>query len=343
MATQPKCQQDTIPDMLRYDVPLFGRRERILLSQALHPDRHPRVSAPAIDGMITALEVRAYASFAKYIWDYDVPTNGVIVDGGCYTGASTVCFAEGLRQSNLPQRKRRERIWSYDLFRATPAIAQHYLQGSGLTAGDSFRPIFEANVAQYAEYIKVHEGDIRRAPVPPQPIAILFLDVLWSWDTTISVGRNFYPKLQPGRSILIQQDFSYPFYPWVILSMGQLSDFFNFGFAVQHSSVIFDVAQKLRERDIQDPRDLPLPKALHIYDSFIDRSEGWRKGSIGLGKALYLASLNRVDEARRLIEQIAFQFSEDGEVTQDLDSVRGYCDRVASHGRPIALEEVVGI
>jgi hypothetical protein len=53
--------------------------------------------------------------------------------------------------------------------------------------------------------------------------------------------------------------------------------------------------------------------------------------------------LNRVVEARRLIDEIEVKFSQAGEVTQYLDSIRGYCDRVVSLGRPIPLDEVVGI
>lgn len=293
--------------------------------------------------MITDEERDALACFAKHIWEHGGRRDAQIVDGGCYTGASTISLAYGLHHSNLAERERQGRIWSYDLFRATPQMSEHYLKGSGINPGDSFQPIFEKNIAPYRNYVTLHAGDIRRAPVPSQSIAILFLDVLWSWDCTQIVGTRFYPKLQPGRSLLIHQDFVYPFYPWVILSMGQLDRFFGFAYNVQYSSVVFDVLRAVRESDIDDPRNIALSRALKIYDGFIDRLEGWGCGAVALGKAFYLASLYRIDEARRLVDETESRFQNEQWVMQYLRPVRGYCDRVASLGKPIPLDEVVGI
>jgi hypothetical protein len=322
---------------------LFSRRKKQRLSEAIRPGNYPPLPMPYVDGMITDEERRALACFAKNIWDHGAPRNGVIVDGGCYVGASTVALAEGLRHSSLPEPKRHGRICSYDLFRTTPAMSEHYLKGSGLKPGDSFQPIFEKNISPYAAYIELHAGDIRQASMPAQPVAILFLDILWSWDCTNFVGSNLYPHLEPGRSLLIHQDFVYPFYPWVILSMGQLTAFFDFAYNVQHSSVVFDVVRTVRERDIEDPRNIPLPTALQIYDKFIGQLEGWGQGAVALGKALYLASLNRIEEARRLVDEIAIKFAEEPLVTQYLDAIRGYCDRALANGKPVPLDQAVGI
>lgn len=322
---------------------LFSRRLKLPLSEAIRPDKYPPWAMPYVDGMITDQERRALACFAKNIWDHGAPRNGVIVDGGCYVGSSTVALAEGLRHSSLPEPKRHGRIFSYDLFRTTAAMSEHYLKGSGLKPGDSFQAIFDKNVSPYAGYIDLHAGDIRQAAMPSRPVAILFLDILWSWDCTNFVGHNLYPQLESDRSLLIHQDFVYPFYPWVILSMGQLTTFFDFAYNVQHSSVVFDVTRKVRERDIEDPRNIPLPTALQIYDKFIGRLEGWGQGAVALGKALYLASLNRIEDARRLVDEIAVKFADEPLVTQYLDAIRGYCDRAVANGKPVPLDQAVGI
>ena len=322
---------------------LFQRPKRAPLSERIRPDKFPRLPIPFVEGMITDEERHALACFAQHIWNNGARADGLLVDAGCYVGASTVALAEGLRHSSLPERKRRGRIWSYDLFRTTRGMSEHYLKGSGLNPGDSFQPIFERNVSAYAEYLKVHAGDIRNAPVPSQPVAVLFLDILWSWDCTNFVGRNFYPLLERGRSLLIHQDFVYPFYPWVVLSMGLLTDVLEFSYNVQYQSVIFDVTGKLWARDIEDPRNIPLPKALDIYDSFIDRLNGWGRGSLALGKAMYLASLNRIDDARPLIDKVAVKFAHEPLVTQYLEAVRGYCDRAIALGKPVPLDQAVGI
>src|ERR1700685_4559408 len=102
------------------------------LSQTIHPGRYPPVGFPYVDGMITNEERAALACFAKNIWDNGARKDAVIVDAGCYTGASTLALAEGLRQSSVPESERQGRIWCYDLFRATPLMSAHYLKGSGL-------------------------------------------------------------------------------------------------------------------------------------------------------------------------------------------------------------------
>lgn len=313
-----------------------------LLSQTLHPDKYAFPTSPAITGMITDEERRALACFAERIWDHGAPRNGLIIDGGSFVGASTVALADGLSRSSLPESERRGRIWSYDLFLATKAIAEHYLPGAGLKAGDSFKSIFEANISHYADYVRVHAGDIRKAKVPSEPIALLFLDILWSWDCTLFVERTFYPYLETNRSLLVHQDFVYPYYPWVILSMGLLNDHLRFAYNVQYSSVVFDVVKAIQPRDIEDPRNIPLPRALAIYDAFIDLLEGWAKGSVALGKALYLASLNQIAPALALTEEVALRFADEQLVTQYLPSIRGYCDAAVASGAPVPLDQAVG-
>lgn len=312
------------------------------LSQRIHPDKYPRLPVPYVEGMITNEERGALACFAQQIWDNGARHNALVIDAGCYVGASTVALAEGLRHSSLPQSQRGGRIWCYDFFQTTPAMSKKYLQGYGLKPGDSFQPVFEKNVSEYADYIRVHAGDIQKAPVPSQPVAILFVDMLWSWDSTNFVGRNFYPLLEPGRSLLIHQDFVYPFYPWLILSMGLLTDVFEFSYNVRYSSVVFDVKRKVRPQAIEDPRNIPLARAIKIFDGFVDRLNGWGRGVVTIGKALYLASLNRVDDAKTVIEQVALEFADEPLVTQYLDEVRSYCNRAVLTGRPVPLDDPLG-
>lgn len=321
---------------------LFGF-PRQSLSNRIRPEKYPRLNIPYVEGMITDKEQHALACFAQHIWNHGARSDAVMVDAGCYAGASTVALAEGLRHSALTENKRRQRIWCYDLFRTTAGMAANYLKDDGLKPGDSFEPIFRKNVSTYSDYIKVNAGDIRQAAIPSQPIAVLFLDILWSWDCTDFVARNFYPLLDPRRSLLIHQDFVYPYYPWVILSMGMLQNFFAFAYNVQFSSVVFDVKRKLRPSNLEDPRNLPLAAALGIYDGFIDRVDGWGKGSLALGKAMYLASLNLIGDARALIDEVATKFADEPLVTQYLSSIRGYCANAESVGHPVPLDQAVGV
>jgi hypothetical protein len=321
---------------------LFARHKRELLSAVLRPDRHTAVPVPYVHGMISYEERDALASFAKNIWSHGAPRDAVLVDAGSFIGTSTVALAEGLRQSPLPEPRRRGRIWCYDRFEATTGMVVSWLPDSGLRLGDSFRFIFDRNVSAYTDYLTVCAGDILSSPVPARPIAILFVDMAWSWDVNAFLSRNFFPLLSPGRSLLIHQDFAYPFYPWVVLSMAQLEEFFEFAYNVPLSTVVFDVRRRIRSSDIDDPRNVPVATALGIYDKFMARLQGSPRAMLALGKAFYLASLNRIEEAQRLTNEILAANVDDPLVVHHVKDIRFYCNQAIAAGSPRPLEQAVG-
>jgi hypothetical protein len=297
---------------------------------------------PNVPAMITPDEQRFLACAAERMWESGAVPDGLIIDAGCFVGASTVALAAGLQRSRLPEPARRERIWSYDLFLATPVMAQRHLSECGIQAGDSFRPIFDCNVVPYRDSIRVFDGDIRASAVPDRPVALLFVDLLWSWDVTLFLQRHYYSRLEPGRSLLVHQDFVYPYYPWVILSMGLLEDEFEFGAQVQFSSVVFDVKRTCRSGTSCDAREIPLDRAIAIYDRFIDRVDGWAKGALALGKAFYLASRNELTLSARLVEAVESRFGEEPLVTQYISSIRHYAQDAAARGAPLPLDMLSG-
>lgn len=317
-------------------------KPRQLLSKCVTLTETPVPDRFRVGGMITHLEYSALAAFAAQVWTCGAPRDGAIIDGGSFIGASTTAFAEGLRQSPLTESERWKRIWSYDLFRATPVMASHYLKGRGILPGGSFRHIYDANIKDVAPYIQTYEGDMLTAPRPDGPVAILFLDVVWSWDAARKLADQFYPLLHAKRSILIHQDFVYPFYPWVILSMGLLSKSFAFAQNVPYSSVVFDVSRRYRAGALDDLRNIPEHQAIIIYDDFIARLDGWAKGALGLGKALFLASRYQVDAASRMIADIETTFRDEQLVMQWVPGIKQYCEDARTQGFARPLEEVVG-
>lgn len=322
------------------DPTLFNLSQKPLSSQidfAATPGRAvPRA-------MITRFEYAALASMAENIWHAGAPKNGAIIDAGSFIGASTLGLCEGLSRSPLVESEREGRIWSYDLFRAIPAIANKSLKGEGLKVGDSFRYLYDQTIQDYARYVRTFEGDILDAPKPDGPIAILFLDILWNWETTIQLADDFYTKLPPHRSLLVHQDFVYPYYPWIIISMGLLDQNFAFSKNIEASSVVFDVTREYRPESLDDLRNVPLQRALSYYDRYIDLLEGWAKGSVGLGKAMYLASQNKVDEASRLVDEIEFKFQTERRVVQYIESIRGYIATAVQSGSAKPLGKVASV
>jgi hypothetical protein len=142
----------------------------------------------------------------------------------------------------------------------------------------------------------------------------MFIDILWSWAAERHLARDFYPALVPGKSVLVHQDFVYPFSPWIILGMGLAKDIFRFSYNVQYSSAVFDVLKP--PQGLPDPQDISLDTASEIYDDFINQLEGWAVGSVTLGKVLYIASRGKFTTAESLFEWVKAQYASEALVMQ---------------------------
>src|SRR4029077_15238885 len=105
----------------------------------------------SVAAMITPEEQRMLAWLAERIWAFGVDPAALIVDAGCFVGASTLALASGLRRAPLSVEARRGKIWSYDLFRVIDSMIPEYFPGSDLHNGDTFRPVFEQNVRDFRE------------------------------------------------------------------------------------------------------------------------------------------------------------------------------------------------
>jgi hypothetical protein len=320
---------------------LLFRKRPTPLSARIDLDAGHAGRSDGMLGMITPWERRALSALAESVWANGARRDGLIVDAGPFVGASTTALAEGLQRSALGEDERRGRIWSYDLFLATPGMETGFFGPGGPKAGESFRSVFDANLAPFADYLRVFEGDITAMDGPDAPVSILFVDILWNWDATRRFSEEFYTRLEPGRSILLHQDFAYPFYPWLVIGMGLLRDHFALARRVPHSTVVFDVKRRPKARDIDDARNVGLSRALAIYDDFIDVLDGYGKGALALGKALFLASHGRTSDARRLVEQVQAAYADEPLVTQFAAPVLGHAAKV-DKGTAKPLDQVSG-
>lgn len=159
---------------------------------------------------------------------------GVIIDAGALVGGTALLLAHGLANNDRITR-REKRILSFDLFQDTAdgfmatAIAKYGglptpLVKDGLL---DFEPLFRHTIARYAEMIETRRGDISGIGYSDaEPIEILSIDVGKTPDLMRSVAINFFPRLIPGRSIVLNQDYVFPFQPWVAMAMEMLGEFF---------------------------------------------------------------------------------------------------------------------
>lgn len=160
---------------------------------------------------------------------------GTIVDAGALIGGTAKLMAFGLTQ-NPRARDVSGRILSYDRFEdrdggfMVEAIKK--FRGIELPPAQNgvvdFEPAFRFNTAAFAEMIQVRRGDITKIGYNDErPIEILSVDVGKTKELMHYVAREFFPKLVPGKSIVLNQDYVFPHQPWVIIAMELLSDYFE--------------------------------------------------------------------------------------------------------------------
>lgn len=146
---------------------------------------------------------------------------GDIIDGGAFLGGSTLSLATGLKD-NPRVTERLGRVHSYDLF-----VSDHFVEDfiEGYPAGTSTRPFYDEVIAPVRDCVTVHHGDITTFPWPAErPIEILFIDVAKTWETNDFILQQFFPRLIPGVSVIVQQDYHWPQVPWLPVTMELLAD-----------------------------------------------------------------------------------------------------------------------
>ena len=151
---------------------------------------------------------------------------GKIVDGGCFMGGSTLSLAHGLIDGGHFSKE--QIIHTYDLFISDSYMVEYYFKPLGLkqASGESFRPHFDNNTRSVSALLKVNEGDILQIGWPGEPIEILFIDISKHWLINDMLMTDFFPRLIPGRSVVIQQDFVFEWCPWLALTMEYLFGLF---------------------------------------------------------------------------------------------------------------------
>jgi hypothetical protein len=224
---------------------------------------------------------------------------GAIVDGGCFVGGSTVPLAEGLRAAG-----RHSVVDVYDLFKVEPYMTDFYFKDHDLSAGDSFRPLFDANTAHLADLLQVHAGNLTSERWRGEPIEILFVDFSKSWALNDFIVSEFFPCLIPGRSIVVQQDAVFAGCPWVALTMEAFSNYFEpVGFA-EHCSIVYLCTNPI-PRSLAPVSALPHVRRIELMDQVITRFQGSPRAVLECAKATLLIEHGDFDAAQLIIDRVA--------------------------------------
>jgi hypothetical protein len=195
---------------------------------------HPAVAAPQT--MLMKTEQQLLYSLAR---DY-FKAEGCIVDGGCFLGGSTVPLALGARDNpRFAANPRKPIVHSYDLFVVEPwTIGIYFPVGTPL--GTSFQAKFENNIRDVSDLVKVNAGDVMLAELPQEPIEILFIDLAKHWTVNDYIVQNFFSRLIPGHSIVIQQDYLFHTWTgWLPVTMEYFAEYFEIVDHTEQNSVAF--------------------------------------------------------------------------------------------------------
>jgi hypothetical protein len=174
-------------------------------------------AAAAIPSMMSEPERQILFHLAKSYYTGE----GIILDAGIFLGGSTFCFGTGLQENPALASARSKwgrPIISLEMGVVRSSMLRHFIRhgvGTDLRPGDSFGHVIESHIAPVRELVDLRLGDVLQTGRIDAPIEILFLDVLKAASVSKFAVRNYFPRLIPNRSIVIQQDYFFEDLPHV--------------------------------------------------------------------------------------------------------------------------------
>ena len=254
---------------------------------------------PGIPTMLSKHERRLLYSLAR---DY-ATGEGAIVDAGCFLGGSTSALLSGVR--DRPTAWHGPPIASYDLFRVEPYTVQKFFAGGPLRVGDSFLAEFRQNVADFGVPHVVYEGDITEIGWSGEPIDILFLDVLKTWEINDAVLSDFFPCLRPGVSVVVHQDYGCGWTPWIPITVELMGDSLRLIDGLEWGSHAFLVQEELPAQLLErGVATLEEEEKFELVERSIASSEGWVRGMLELGRSELIFERDGLEAALRDIERV---------------------------------------
>jgi len=247
---------------------------------------------------------------------------GVIVDAGIYLGSSTRTFTAGLRDRPDLDRllKTGRPVRSYDLGLCDDHMArlinEHY--ATNYRSGDSFLNILQDNIQGCEDCVQFFAGDIRNQTIDA-PIEVLFLDVCKTSQVNAHIIKEFFPRLIPGHSVLIQQDFIHEWLPWLHVTMGLFQRYFQFlGVIPESPSAVWLNTRKIksptpweREGGSDLYRTARLPRLVELFERGIEplTNENQRY-LVELAKSRMLAERGDKPGALDLLDRLNLRFDQ---------------------------------
>ena len=268
----------------------------------------------------SAMEVPSMMSIAERRFLYGLTSKyylgeGLIVDAGIFLGASTRCFGEGLRDNagiSTITTKRPRPVVSFERGIVTPTMPA-FFKRNGIEfdplPGDSFDELFRANIKPVSGFIDLRIGDIQETGKIEDPIEILFLDVLKLPEINKFVAENYYSRLIPGRSIVVQQDYFYDLLPYVKTYQEFFADYFTYIGEIGSTGVFLCKKRIPQEVTVDIEEKVGSEEKIRLATTALQRStDPARRFLMALSKARLLRKLQGAKAAQSYLQFVKGEY-----------------------------------
>jgi hypothetical protein len=290
---------------------------------------------PPVPAMTTPFELCMFETYAR-----DAYTGrGLIVDLGCWLGATTYSLARGLvsnkRVLDAPP------IHAFDLFvwdLFMDEIAERIGLQHDYLPGDSYYEAAQGYLGPYGEFVRLIEEHLIGYRPGPDPVEFLLVDAQKNWPLGHSITAGFFPVLMPKVSYVVQQDFCYHRLDEVQtrMIMWALRDHFE---CIHHVPQSCSVVFRCTKRIDRDALPAFWPGLFDLED--IEKAYEYCYGCVAeadraylrIGKICHLVDWGHVEPARSEVSRLA----SDG--TPIYESSRQYALRFLDGGRALSRDE----
>lgn len=246
---------------------------------------------------------------------------GEIADLGSWMGSTALAVADGLAR-NTRDAARWRRIHCYDRFVWEEWMDRRYAAEQlprRWRAGDSFLSEFQFRTRSYGDRIVAHPGDLCECSWIGEPIELLVIDAMKSWDLARAILRSFYRAMLPG-GYLYQQDFAHYHTYWIHLIQYRLRDCFTPVYDVpEAAALVYRVIRAPRGAEIADAGDLSRYTRSDVdaaFDYSLSLVARRKRRKIQAARALCLYEYGEVESARAMIEELMIAHGSDADVRQ---------------------------
>lgn len=259
-------------------------------------------AAIGLKGMLGAQESLLFYHLARDFFT----GRGAVVDAGSFLGKSASLFAAGLT-ANRSVADDVKKVHCFDNFLVNEAGTVAFIKkqyGRDVAVGDSTRDLFDNQVAPVRHMLDVHSGDFLEASWSGDPIEILMVDIAKSQRLWARVLAEMFPRLIPGVSLVVHQDYHHQFLPYIHIVMEFLHPFFELVIPKIDGSAVFllqkAVPAPMLERAIR--YDFAADERCVLMDAAIERMPTQSRFRLRCARAEMLHRDNH--DSERLLEEI---------------------------------------